>query len=88
MIQDIGNHKVETVFIKEEKLGKENYVIGFEGEYVYLKKEDGNFSFFASGKGYKRESKGSERKHFRISEERAQAYCLFYDFCVSSVSLV
>lgn len=40
MIQDIGNHNVEIVFDSKDILKKEDYVIGFEKESVFLKSLD------------------------------------------------
>lgn len=39
MIQDIGKHKIDPVFLPGAVLHKTDYIIGFEGKNVYLKEE-------------------------------------------------
>ena len=37
MIQDIGKHRIDPVYLPGAVLYKEDYIIGFEGKNVYLK---------------------------------------------------
>lgn len=39
MIQDIGNHKINPVFVPGAVLHKEDYIIGFEGKNVYMRRQ-------------------------------------------------